>query len=222
MRRLFFLAPIVAAAVVLAAGCGGDSSSASPSPTTQTTTQTTVQPVARPKPWRTFTKQELPRIALQPTDAPADLRYVRAESGRTSLEEMGLILPRQQRSVRSLGYLGAYDAVFAARAASSDRRVAQRIWLFKTRSGAKQWLVQTKQDAVDLQFSELDAPLLGEESWAARGLIQIGGGRAITHAFRLGNAVFTIVMYGDTTPPTEVGALAAAKAALARAKSVPK
>ncbi len=60
--------------------------------------------------------------------------------------------------------------------------------------------------------------MLGDESWAAGGLIQVGGGQGITHAFRLGNTVQTILMYGDTTPPNAAGSLAAAKAALAKAR----
>ena len=64
----------------------------------------------------------------------------------------------------------------------------------------------------------MTAPLLGDESWAAGGLIQVGGGQAITHAFRLGNTVNTVSMYGEVTPPTEAGALAAAQAALAKAR----
>ena len=51
-----------------------------------------------------------------------------------------------------------------------------------------------------LQWSPVTAPLLGDESWAAGGLIQVGGGQAITHAFRLGNTVHTglDVRRGDT------------------------
>ena len=72
-------------------------------------------------------------------------------------------------------------------------------------------------DSVALQWAPIEAPQLGDESWAARGLIQIGGGEAVTHTFRLGNTVFTVSMYGNVTPPTEAAALAAAKAALAKA-----
>lgn len=224
MRRTVAAALLPAAAAVLAAGCGGSGAPAGSTTTASTRPAAATPPPARvavkaqPKPWRTFARKELPRMALQPTDAPADLVYVREESGVRSLADMGLILPRQQRAVRSLGYLGAHDAVFAAKRRTSDRRVAERIWLFKKRSSASAWLERTRRDSVDLEFDALPAPPLGEESWAARGLIQIGGGQAITHAFRLGNAVFTVVMYGDTTPPNVAGALAGARAALARAK----
>lgn len=222
MRRLLALSLPLVAAALLAVGCGDDSSSGAsppPPPPAPTEPQPPPPPAPKPKPWRTFTKAELPRIALRPRDAPADLRYVRAESGPRSLAEV-LYLPRQQREVRSYGFVGIHDAVFAGKSATSDRRVAQRIWLFKTRKGASGWYEKTKQDAVDLRFETVDAPLLGEESFAAQGLIQIGGGRAINHTFRLGNAVFTVIMYGDVTPPSQAGALAAAKAALARAKSI--
>ena len=81
-----------------------------------------------------------------------------------------------------------------------------------------QWLDKTREDAATLQFSTLTAPPLGDGSWAAQGLIQVGGGQAITHAFQLGNTVHTVSMYGEVTPPTEAGALAAAQAALAKAR----
>ena len=45
----------------------------------------------------------------------------------------------------------------------------------------------------------MTAPLLGDESWAAGGLIQVGGGQAITHTFRLGNTVNQVSMYGEVT-----------------------
>ena len=135
-----------------------------------------------------------------------------------SLEDVGLVLPSQTRPLESLGFLALHDSIFSARAQRSDQRVSQRIWLFKNRGGASAWLEKTQEDSLALQFSPLTAPTLGDESWAGEGLIQIGGGQAITHAFRLGNTVHTISMYGDLTPPTEAGALAAAKAALAKAR----
>ena len=111
-----------------------------------------------------------------------------------------------------------HDAIFVAKAQGNDQRVSQRIWLFRNRGGAMQWLDKTREDAASLQFTELTAPPLGDGSWAAQGLIQVGGGQAITHAFQLGNTVHTVSMYGEVTPPTEAGALAAAQAALAKAR----
>jgi pyruvate/2-oxoglutarate dehydrogenase complex dihydrolipoamide acyltransferase (E2) component len=232
MRRLALLALSVAVAAFVVAGCGDSSSSASPPPpppppaTSPPPPATTTSPQPAPppppskptKPWRSFTKAELAKVALQPKDAPADLGYLRRESGLKTLADIGLVLPAQQRLVRRLGFRAAYDSVFAAKG-PSDRRIAERIWLFKTRDGATRWLAKGKKDSADLEFSPVDAPALGEESWAARGLIQVAGGQAITHSFRLGNAVFTVLMYGEQTPPTEAGALAAAQAGLARAKA---
>ena len=129
-----------------------------------------------------------------------------------------LALPEQQAPLRALGFVAMHDSIFVARAPGSDQRVSQRIWLFKNRGGATAWLQKTKDDSKSLQFSEVDAPLLGDESWSAGGLIQVGGGQAITHAFRLGNTVHTVSMYGEVTAPTVAGALAAAQAALAKAR----
>lgn len=215
MRHLLVLAVPVAAAAILAAGCGGDSSSSAspppPPPPPATTPQPPPPPATPVKPWRYFTKAELPKIALQPKDAPADLAYLREASGPRRLEDI-LPLPEQIQEARSYGFTGQFEAVFESNSPGSDRRVGQSIWLFEDRKGAKGWLAKTKQDAAVAQFSPLEAPLLGEESWAARGIF-------ITHSFRLGNAVFTVATYGDATPPTEAGALAAAQAALARAKA---
>lgn len=135
-----------------------------------------------------------------------------------TLDDVGLLLPRQKRPVTSLGFIAIHDSIFEAKAGGSDQRVAQRIWLFRTRGGANAWLEKTESDAAALEFAAIEAPTLGEDSWAASGLIQFGGGQSITHAFLLGNAVFTVSMYGDVTPPTEADALAAAKAALAKAR----
>ena len=135
-----------------------------------------------------------------------------------TLLDAGLVLPSQTRPLRALGFEAMHDSIFVAKAQGLDQRVSQRIWLFRSRGGAMGWLKKTREDAASLQFSELTAPVLGDESWAAQGLIQVGGGQAITHAFRLGNTVHTVSMYGDVTPPTEAGALAAAQAALAKAR----
>jgi hypothetical protein len=143
---------------------------------------------------------------------------VKDESGPMTLLDVGLTLPSQTQPLRGLGFVALHDSIFAAKAGGSDQRVSQRIWLFKNRGGASAWLKKTEEDSAALQFSPLTAPTLGDESWASQGLIQIGGGQAITHAFRLGNTVHTISMYGDVTPPTEAGALAAAQAALTKAR----
>jgi hypothetical protein len=163
-------------------------------------------------------KADLSRIALGPKNAPPGLRFVKEESGPMSLDEAGIVLPAQTRPLQALGFLAMHDSIFVAKRPGSDQRISQRIWLFKNRGGATGWLQKTKDDSVQLQFAEVEAPVLGDESWAAGGLIQVGGGQAITHAFRLGNTVQTISMYGEGTPPNEAGALAAAQAALAKAR----
>ncbi len=208
----------LAAAALLAAGCGESSPSAEPQPPPPPppTAPTPPPPPGPPSP--TFKKSDLPRVALGPKNAPSGLVYVKDESGLMSLVDVGLVLPAQTRPLREFGFRAMHDSIFVAKAQRIDQRVSQRIWLFRSRGGAKGWLKKTQQDASSLQFSPLGAPVLGDGSWAAQGLIQVGGGQAITHAFRLGNSVHTVSMYGDVTPPTEAGALAAAQAALAKAR----
>ena len=221
MRRSIALA-LALLVPLLMVGCGDSSTSAEPAPPPAPPSSPSPSPPppspppAPSKTSPTFTKDDLPRIALGPKNAPSGLRYLKEESGPTTLAGIGLILPRQTRPLRALGFKAVHDSVFVAKA-QSDQRVSQRLWLFRNRRGASAWLKKTRDDSVALQWAPIGAPQLGDESWAARGLIQIGGGEAMTHAFRLGNAVFTVSMYGNVTPPTEAGALAAAKAALAKA-----
>jgi len=219
MRRPVLLALLAAALALPAAGCGGDSTAAEPElPPPPTAPQPPAPPPPPAPPSPTFVKADLSRIALGSKNAPPGLRFVKEESGPMSLADAGLMLPAHRRPLTALGYLAMHDSIFVAKRPGSDQRISQRIWLFKNRGGATGWLQKTEDDAVQLQFAEVEAPVLGDESWAAGGLIQVGGGQAITHAFQLGNTVQTVSMYGEATPPNEAGALAAAQAALAKAR----
>jgi hypothetical protein len=207
----------IVAAGLLAAGCGESSPSAEPQPPPSPSpapSPTPPPPPAPPSP--SFKKADLARIALGAKNAPPGLVYVKAESGPKNVEFE--LAPSQIRPLRALGFVAMQDAIFAARAPGNDQRVSQRIWLFRNRGGATAWLQQTKDNTVALQWSPVTAPSLGDESWAAGGLIQVGGGQAITHTFRLGNTVNQVSTYGETTPPSEAVALAAAQAALAKAR----
>jgi hypothetical protein len=218
MRRPAVLALLAIVAAMLVAGCGGESTTADPEPPPPTTAPPAPPPPpAKPSP--TFTKADIARIALAPPNAPPGLRFAQEDSGPISLADAEFELPPPTlRQLRALGLLTMHDSIFVSRQPGTDQRVSQRIWLFKNRGGATAWLQKTKDDAIQLQWSEVASPMLGDESWAAGGLIQVGGGQGITHAFRLGNTVQTIFMYGDVTPPNEAGALAAAQAALAKAR----
>jgi hypothetical protein len=220
MRRLL---PIAVFSLVLVAGCGGSKAAetapppASPTPSPIATATVTAVGV---KSSRTYARADLPRLALQQRNAPRDMRQIKGETGFRTLEQIGLILPRQVKEARSFGFKALYDSVFASTSKLSDRRVAERVWLFKNAKGASRWLARSKADAASLEFDEIAARRLGEESWAARGLIQIGGGEVITYAFRLGNGVFVVTTYGQQTPVDPAAARAAAEAALARARKV--
>ncbi len=65
-----------------------------------------------------------------------------------TLDDAGFVLPRRQRRpLRALGFLAMHDAFSSSKRPGSDQRVSQRIWLFKTRGGAKAWLQKTKDDS---------------------------------------------------------------------------
>jgi hypothetical protein len=217
LRPAKLVALALVAVALLAAGCGESSPSAEPQPPPPPTAAPPAPPSPPARPSPTFRKDDLPRVALGPKNAPSGLAYLEAESGPMALEDV-FVLPQQRAQLRRLGFEAMHDGIFVSKAPRSDQRVSQRIWLFRNRGGAMAWLDKTREDAASRQFSELTAPVLGDESWAGRGLIQVAGGQAITHAFRLGNTVHTVSMYGEVTPPTEAGAMAAAQAALAKAR----
>jgi hypothetical protein len=110
------------------------------------------------------------------------------------------------------------DAVFTAKSPSSDRTVAERIWLMKNAKAASRWLAKSMSDSVGLGFSQLRASGLGDESWAATG--QANDAVVITHAFRLGNTVFVVSSISGKEKLSPAAARAAAAAAYARATHV--
>jgi hypothetical protein len=225
MRRPVIFVPLALVSALLVSGCGGGSTAAEPAPPPPPTTQPTPPPPTKPppppapsKPSPTFTKDDLPRIALGPKNAPPDLVYLKEESGPMTAEQARILLPHLSDQLHSLGFQVLQDAVFGSKATGSDRRVTERIWLFRKRTAAKSWLKKTHDDSVAFQFAPIGAPPLGDESFAVQGLLQAAEGEALTHAFRLGNAVVVVSMYGNVTLPSQAAALAAAKAALAKAR----
>lgn len=168
---------------------------------------------AAPSRDRIFGPEDLPRLALQPSDRPLGLRYARDQSGRKSLGAIGFVLPREIAQVRRLGLLAVYDAIFVS---AGDRRLGTRLWLFRSPSGAGRWLAETREKSLSLRLAPIPAPPLGDESWAVRGPVAVAAGAIVSHAFRVGNLVEVVSLFGTRTPPTAREALIAARAALAR------
>jgi hypothetical protein len=205
---------LLAVMVMLVAGCAGgddDSDSAREEPPAATTTSPaagTPQQTSN----RVYARSQLPRLALQPNDAPTGMRYTKAESGPKTFEEVGLLLEPDLAEVRSLGLHAIYDVIFDAR--KSDLRLASRLWLFRKPAGARSWLAKTEDDAALFQFQPLPAPRLADGSWAARG--NAAGNEVITHAFRAGNIVVVVSFSTQSLRLSESDALAAARKAVAR------
>jgi hypothetical protein len=214
------LVPLLTLAALLAAGCAGGSESAreQPARTTESVATesepqpgTTEQAPATGRP-ALYTRADLPRLALQPSDAPDGMGYTKAESGAKTLSDAGLVLEDQIAEVRRLGFRGVYDSIFDAR--GSDVRLASRIWLFSGPSGARRWLEKTRSDSTAFALVPFSAPLLADGSWAARG--NLGGSDVISHAFRAGNVVVVLAFSTQTVTLSGPDALAAARTAVAR------
>jgi hypothetical protein len=206
------LALLLAMAALFAVGCAGgddDSDSAreeSPGATTTAPSATTSD--------RVYARAELPRLALQPNDAPPGMRYTKVESGPKTFDEVGLLLDADVAEVRSLGLHAIYDVIFDSK--RSDVRLASRLWLFRKAAGARSWLAKTENDAATFQFQRVAAPHLADGSWAARG--NAVGSEVITHAFRAGNVVVVVSFSTQSRTLSEADALAATRKALRRVR----
>jgi hypothetical protein len=220
------LALLLAMAALVAAGCAGDdddSESAGEEPPPAATTNADDAPAPNvPLPattttpsteqGRIYTRLELPRLALQPSDAPSGMRYTRAESGRKTLFEVGVALDTQTRELRRLGFRAVYDAIFDS--TKSDLRLASRTWLFRASSGAERWLERTRGNSFAVALQPVQAPRLADGSWAARG--NVGGSDIISHAFRARNVVVLVTFSTQSARLSEADALAAARKAVTR------
>jgi hypothetical protein len=222
VRRVALLLTTVA---FVAAGCaGGDDDDSAGNEPPPATTPTAEAPAATAPPagtttetpateqGRIYTRSELPRLALQPSDAPKDMRYTRAESGRKTLLEVGVALNTQIRELRGMGFRAVYDAIFDA--TKSDLRLATRTWLFRRPSGAERWLERTRGNSFAVALEPVQAPPLADGSWAARG--NVGGSDIISHAFRAGNVVVLVTFSTQRVQLSEAEALAAARRAVTR------
>jgi hypothetical protein len=198
------LAVILAAVALATAACSSGSDSAGepqPGPAQDTTPA---------EPAEHFTKDQLPEIALQPSDAPSGMRYSKQESGRMSLAQVGFILNSQIKQVRALNLQGIYDATFDATSRRSDLRLASRIWLFDDADNAQKWLDKTESDAQQFGFEALASPDLGNDSWAGHGQL---AAQVLTYAFRKGNAVVVTSYTTETEALSQAAAIAAAEKA---------
>ena len=218
MRRLGVLFLVVSS---LAAGCdtGSDDDSASESPSlappptlTPPPSPPPAQPTTSQQSERLYTPAQLSRLALQPSDAPRGMRYSKSESGRKTLDEIGVLLDTQTRELRALGYRAVYDAFFDATA--SDLRLASRVWLFRNARGAERWLARTESNSLAVALQPIAAPALAEDSWAAGG--NLNGNDLITHAFRAGNVVVVQTLSTQSQKLAPAAALAAAQKAATR------
>jgi hypothetical protein len=215
VRRLVVL---LAAVAFVAVGCADDDSGGDQA---QTTTPADVTPTITPPPAATaaepelFTRADLPKLALRPSDAPSGMRYTRAESGHKVLADVGIALDTQVNELRALQFRAVYDAIFDT--PTADLRLAARLWLFRQPGGASRWLERTRANSVAVALEPIQAPSLADGSWAARG--SVGGSDVITHAFRSGNLVVVMTFSTQRRPLSEADALATAQRAVSRART---
>lgn len=202
--RILALTLAATALAVSACSSGSDSSAEEqPGPVQDTTPSASAH----------FTKSQLPKLALQPSDAPDGMRYVKELSGRQTLDDVGFILDSQISEVRNLKLRGIYDTTFDSKKKTSDLRLASRLWLFADEDGAQRWLDKTERDSQQFAFEALAPPRLGEDSWGGYGNL---AAQVLTYAFRKGNVVVVTSYTTEVEELSQQAALAAAQKAAQR------
>lgn len=200
------LAVLVVFAALAATACSSGSDTAADEQPTTAAQETT--PAAET---RHFTKAELAKLALQPSDAPKGMRYTKVDSGPKTLLDVGIVLDDQVAQIRGMGIRGIYDATFDSK--TTDVRLASRIWLFAEPDGAERWFEKSRSESELYGFEQITAPSLGQDSWAARGNV---GAMVVSYAFRTGNVVVVTTYSTQSQELSESAAIAAAQKAAAR------
>jgi hypothetical protein len=202
------LAALVLLAALAASACSSGSDTAADE---QSTTVRATTPAAET---RHFTKAELPKLALQPSDAPAGMRHTKVESGPQTLLDVGIVLDDQVAQIRGMGIRGIYDAIFDSK--TTDVRLASRIWLFAEVDGAERWFEKSRSETELYGFEQITAPRLGQDSWAARGNV---GALVVSFAFRTSNVVVVTTYSTQSQELSDSDAIAAAQKAEARLRA---
>ncbi|MEX0673882.1 MAG: hypothetical protein WD067_03850, partial [Gaiellaceae bacterium] len=150
----------------------------------------------------------------QPSDAPAGMRYTKADSGPKTLLDVGIVLDDQVAQIQGMGIRGIYDATFDSK--TTDVRLASRIWLFAEADGAERWFEKSRTESELYGFEQITVPRLGQDSWAARGNV---GAAVVSYAFRTGNVVVVTTYSTQSQELSESDAIAAAQKAEARLRA---
>jgi hypothetical protein len=212
---------LVALALSVTACSSGSDSAADeqPGPAQDTTPALDTTPAPDTTPQQTpsgghrFEKDELAQLVLQPSDAPPGMKYTKEQSGAKTLEELGFVLKADLEEINSLRIRAVRDAIFDA--SNGRSRLASRFWLFAQPQGADAWLEKSRNDATRFALEPAESPSLGDDSWAARGVLN--GFNVLTYAFRSGNVVAVVSMLvADESEGTDSTALAAAEKAADR------
>jgi hypothetical protein len=218
VRLLAFI--LVALALSLTACSSGSDRAADeqPGPAQDTTPTLDTTPAQDTTPQQTpsghrFKKDELAQIVLQPSDAPPGMKYTKEQSGAKTLEELGFVVKADLNEIHALRIRAIRDAIFDA--SDGRSRLASRFWLFAQPQGADAWLEKSRNDATRFALEPAESPSLGDDSWAARGVLN--GFNVLTYAFRSDNVVAVVSMLvAGESEGTDSTALAAAQKAADR------
>jgi len=169
---------------------------------------------------KAFTAADLPRLLLQPSEAPAGTRYLAAESGPATLEQFPGV-DRSRKAFAALGFEGGYVRVFAS--ADQAVTIANGAMVFKDADAASR-AVEVQRSvvvpSVTIGAKPLSVDQLGDEAFAFSFTLGPAGKPGAIYFFRLGNAMF-LVPGGGAVKPSELQAIARRIAARAQGAGPP-
>lgn len=158
---------------------------------------------------RAYKPEELPKLVLQPHQAPANMKYDAGTSGTRELNQFTNDA-KYQRRLQGAGFVTSYFALF------SDAKVtilaSSGAILFKTPEGAQKGMELIEDHIRDDGKNLRDVPAegLGEQSIGIAGDLQPGYPPGFEYLWIKGNIVFSLVGAGpvNTIRENAVRALA--------------
>ncbi len=156
----------------------------------------------------TYTREDLPRLVLQQSQAPEGTQFVHASSGYKSLEEYAKDDQIKKVALQNAGYVTSYFTFFLSPrfygpgkdgTISTEGSLADSfVLLFETPEGASKGL-QIVEEAVRRDGKDLrDRPAddIGDEAIGIKGTLQVGLPPGYLFAWREGNVVLGLVAAG--------------------------
>jgi hypothetical protein len=165
---------------------------------------------------KTYARDGLPKLVLQPSDAPEGTTYDAQDSGPQDLDQFAGTDKAKRAAFAAAGFEGAYFAQFVSPglsggAAEQTPQIAVSFALLfpdvaRARLGLQALEADVRRRGTGL--SDRPDPKLGDGSFALYGTFRRGVPPGFMHAWRLNNGVFGVIASGVNVDERAVAVLA--------------